>query len=88
MVATYIAGFVIFFAVANVVYKASASLAMKSRTRVSATKLAHASPVEAVIGPGSSPRLLPQRSAAGKLGSASASVGVERSPSQTAIGNA
>ena len=87
MVATYIAGFVIVFAVANVVYKASASLAMKSRTRTSA-KLAHASPVEAVIRPGSSPRLLPQRSAAGKLGSASASVGVERSPSQTAIGNA
>ena len=54
MVATYMAGFVIVFAVANVVYKASASLAMKSRTRTSA-KLAHASPVEAVIRLGSSP---------------------------------
>ena len=85
MVAIYIAGFVIFFAVANVVYKASASSAMKSRTRISAT---NASPFEAAIRFGSSPRPLPQRSAAGKLGSASATVGVEGSPSRTAIGNA
>ena len=70
MVAIYIAGFVIFFAVANVVYKASARLAMKSRTRISATTLVHASPDEPVIVLGSSPRLPPQRSAAGRLGSA------------------
>ena len=57
MVAIYIAGFVIFFAVANVVYKASARLAMKSRTRISATKLAYASPDEPVFVLGSSGRL-------------------------------
>lgn len=61
---------------------------MKGRTRIFATKLAHASPVETVIQFGSSPRLLPQRSAVGKLGSASATVGVKGSPSQTATQNA
>ena len=49
MVAIYIAGFVIVFAAANVVYKVCASLAIKSRTRISATNLAHASPDEPVI---------------------------------------
>ena len=88
MVAIYMAGFVIVFAVANVVYSALARSAMKSRTSISATKFAHASPFEAAIRLGSSPLLLPQRSAAGKLGSASVPVGVEGSPSRTAIGNA
>jgi hypothetical protein len=57
MVAIYIAGFVIVFAVANVIYEALASSAMKGRTRISATNLAHASPDEPVIVLGSSRRL-------------------------------
>ena len=57
MVAIYIAGFVILFAVATVVYKLCASLAMKRRTRISAAKLAHASPDEPLIVLGSSCRL-------------------------------
>ena len=57
MVAIYMAGFVIVFAVANVVYQALARSAMKSRTRISAAKLAHASPDEPVIVLGSSRRL-------------------------------
>jgi hypothetical protein len=57
MVAIYIAGFVILFAVATVVYKVCASLVMKNRTRISAPKLAHASPDEPLIVLGSSRRL-------------------------------
>ena len=49
MVAIYIAGFVIFFAGASVVYKASASWWVKGRTRISASKLPHGSPVDSVI---------------------------------------
>ena len=87
MVAIYIAGFVIFFAVANVAYKASLYSRDEEQNRVSAPKSADASPVE-VIQIGSLNRLLRQRSAAGQLGSASATVGVKGSPSQNAIGNA
>ena len=45
MVASYTAGFVVFFAVASVIYQASTRWPAKSRTRISATRLAHASPV-------------------------------------------
>jgi hypothetical protein len=57
MVAIYIAGFVILFALATVVYKVCASLAMKDRTRISAAKLAPASPDEPLIVLGSSRHL-------------------------------
>lgn len=57
MVAIYIAGFVILFAVATVVYKLCASLAVRNRTRISATKLPRASPDEPFIVLGSSGRL-------------------------------
>ena len=49
MVAIYIAGFVILFAVATVVYRICASLVTKSRNRISAANLAHASPDEPLI---------------------------------------
>jgi hypothetical protein len=49
MVAIYIAGFVIFFAVASVAYKASNNWWVRGRTRISPTKLTHGSPVDSVI---------------------------------------
>jgi hypothetical protein len=56
MVAIYIAGFVILFAVATVVYKVCASLVTKSRTCIPAANLAHALPDEPLIVLGSSRR--------------------------------
>ena len=61
MVAIYIAGLVILFAVATVVYKvvykAAARLVMKSRPHISATKSDYSSPVPPDILLGSSHRL-------------------------------
>jgi hypothetical protein len=57
MVAVHIAGFVILFAVATVVYKAAARLVMKSRNQCSPRKLTHSSIFNSDILLGSSSRL-------------------------------